>query len=341
MSNRSDFMTKNDSITQNVENMYKKYPYPSPSTDVSQTNELLNLLRIFEIESKIKLEEKNILDAGSGSGHRITNVAQFFKNCNFLGIDISDKSLEIANKLKNKKNLKNIQFQKHNIMTGVKTLGTFDIVLCMGVLHHLSNPVKGLQMLSKTLKNDGMIFLYLYGKLGGHKRMLNKEMISLLLGKEKANYDLGIKLTRDLELNKFDYGWNLNFKNEEEEDALIVDSLLHANEFLYDCNDINDLFKESNLYGYSIFGITENTNGLLFDSGIKTDKKLSIPQTNISKILKSDLLLSCYESLSLKEKFRIIDLIYEPNGYTIIGFTKTAYDKINNDRLKRNFLKIT
>ncbi|BDQ31807.1 methyltransferase [Nitrosopumilus zosterae] len=333
-------MTKDDTITQKVENMYKKYPYPSPSTDAAQTNELLNLLRIFEMESKIKLEEKNILDAGSGSGHRITNVAQFFKKCNFLGIDISEKSLEIANELKNKKNTKNIQFQKHNIMTGVENLGKFDIVLCMGVLHHLSNPSKGLQMLTKTLKDDGIIFLYLYGKLGGHKRMLNKEMISILLGKEKSNYDLGIELVRDLELNKFDYGWNLNFKNKKEEDTLIVDSLLHTNEFLYDFNDIDKLFKKTNLYGYSIFGITESTQGLLFDSSIKTEKKLSIPQTNVSQKLKSNLSLSFYESLNLKEKFRIIDLLYEPNGYTLVGFTKYAYDKLSNDRIKRNFIVI-
>jgi len=333
-------MNNDDTITQKVENMYKQFPYPSPSTDVSETNELLNLLRIFEIESKIKLDEKNILDAGSGSGHRITNVAQHFKKCSFLGIDISEKSLEIANKLKNIKNLKNIQFKKHNIMTGVENLGKFEVVLCMGVLHHLSNPNMGLQMITKTLKDDGIIFLYLYGKLGGHKRMLNKEIISILLGKDKQNYDLGIKLIRDLELNKFDYGWNLNFKNKEEEDALIVDSLLHANEFLYDCKDIDDLFKNSNLYGYSIFGITEGTQGLLFDSEIKTSKKLSIPQTNISKKLNSELSLSSYESLSLKEKYRIIDLIYEPNGYTIIGFTKSAYEKLSNDRIKRNFIRI-
>ena len=75
------FMTNDDSVTKNVRNMYKKYPYPSPSTEVSQTNELLNLLRIFELESKTKLEDKKILDAGSGSGHRITNVASFFKKC--------------------------------------------------------------------------------------------------------------------------------------------------------------------------------------------------------------------------------------------------------------------
>ena len=333
-------MTKDDSITQKVKNMYKKYPYPSPSTDVSQTNELLNLLRIFEIESKIKLENKSIFDAGSGTGHRITNVAQHFKKSSFLGIDISDKSLSIANKLKKLKKLQNIEFQKYNIMNGVKTLGKFDLVLCMGVLHHLSNPNKGLQMLTKTLKNDGIIFLYLYGKLGGHKRMINKEIISILLDKEKLNYDLGIKLARDLGLNKFDYGWNLNFKNKKEEDALIVDSLLHANEFLYDCNDIDNLFKKSNLYGYAIFGITAGTEGYLFDASITTDKKLSIPQTNISEKLKTKRSLSCYKLLNLKDKLRVIDLVYEPNGYTIIGLTKTAYDKLSNKRIKRNFIKI-
>ena len=38
-----------DNITKKVEDMYKKYPYPSPSTDPNQTNELLNLLKIFEL----------------------------------------------------------------------------------------------------------------------------------------------------------------------------------------------------------------------------------------------------------------------------------------------------
>ena len=318
-----------------------KYPYPSPSTNASETNELLNLLRMFELESRIKLEGRNFLDAGSGSGHRITNVAKFFNKCNFLGIDISEKSLEIATELKKSKKIENIRFLKHNIMTGVENLGKFNIVLCMGVLHHLSDPSKGLQLLTKTLEDDGMIFLYLYGKLGGHKRMLNKEMISLLLGKKKSNFDLGIKLVRELELNKFDYGWNLNFKNKDEEDSLIVDSLLHENEFLYDGEDIENLFKNSGLYGYSIFGITEHTNGLLFDTSIDNDQKLSVPQTNISKILKSGVSKSCYVSLNLKEKVRFIDLVYEPNGYTIIGFTKSGFEKLSNDRLKRNFIKIT
>lgn len=331
---------QNDSITENVENMYKKYPYPSPSTEISQTNELLNLLRIFELESKFQLKEKNFLDAGSGSGHRINNVANFFKKCNFLGIDISETSLKIANDLKKIKKNENINFLKHNIMDGVEDLGKFDIVLCMGVLHHLSDPEKGLQLLTKTLENDGMLFLYLYGKLGGHKRMLNKELVSILMNKEKSNYELGIKLVRELGLNKFEYGWNLNFKNLDEENALIVDSLLHANEFLYDCKDIDSLFKTTNLYGYAIFGITQQENGLIFDISTNSSRKLSIPQTNLSEFFTNDFLLSKFNSLNNHEKYRVLDLLYEPNGYTIIGFTKSAYEKLDNDRLKNNFIRI-
>ena len=338
--NRNFMETDLDKITKKVEAMYKKYPYPSPSTNPSQTNELLNLLKIFELESKTKLEGKKILDAGTGSGHRITNVAQFYKKCNFLGLDISEKSLEIANELKKQKKIGNIEFQKMNLMNNFSKNDKFDIVLCMGVLHHLSNPSKGLKNILNVLKKEGMIFLYLYGKLGGHKRMLNKKLLSILLGKKKSNYESGIKLVRELEMNKFEYGWNLNFKDKKEEDSLIVDYLLHANEVLYDFDDLDKLFEKTNLYGYSIFGITTGTQGYLFDSSFNSKKKLSIPQTNITKFLKSDYSIEFYKSLNLKDKHRTLDMFYEPNGYTIIGFTKEAYQKLSNERLKKNFIKI-
>ena len=96
-------------------------------------------MKIFELESGIKFEDMKFLDAGTGSGHRITNVAQHYTKCKFLGLDISEKSLEIANVLKNKKKLENIRFCKANLMNNISNLGKFDIILCMGVLHHLSN----------------------------------------------------------------------------------------------------------------------------------------------------------------------------------------------------------
>ena len=330
-------MANDDLITQNVKNMYKKYPYPSPSIEISQTNELLNLLRIFELESKIKLKNKKFLDAGSGSGHRITNVANHFTNCDFLGIDISDTSLKISNELKLVKKLSNIRFLQHNIMNTMEMFGRFDLILCMGVLHHLSNPKQGLKNLVKILEKDGIIFLYLYGKLGGHKRILNKELISILMGKTK-NYELGIRLVRELGLNKFDYGWNLNFKNKDEEDSLIVDSLLHSNEILYDYTDIENLMINSGLYGFAIFGITKDKNGLLFDTSTSSTQKLSMPQTSMSHYFTNEFLSSKYDSLNIHEKYRVLDLLYEPNGYTIIGFTKTSYENLDNPRIKKNII---
>jgi hypothetical protein len=184
------------------------------------------------------------------------------------------------------------------------------------------------------LNKDGMVFLYLYGKLGGHKRMLNKELISIILGKDKTDYETGIKLVRDIGLNKFDYGWNLKCENTEEENSLIVDSLLHINETLYDSKTIHDLFKKSELFGYVIFGISVDKNGLLFDIGSKNNKKLPIPQTNISKKLNSKSALEKYELKSIREKYRVLELLYEPNGYTIIGFTKEGYEKL----IKEEFL---
>ena len=190
------------------------------------------------------------------------------------------------------------------------------------------------------LNKDGIMFIYLYGRLGGHKRMLNKELISILLGNKKTNYELGIKLVRDIGFNKFDYGWNLKYKNTKEEDSLIVDSLLHANEVLYDSKDIDNLFKKSGLFGYAIYGISVGVDGLLVDVGSETAKKILIPQTNISKKLNSKLALEKYELKDTREKYRILELLYEPNGYTILGFTKEGYEKLSNNRIKKNFVKI-
>ena len=44
--------------------------------------------------------------------------------------------------------------------------GHFDLIICVGVLHHLENPSDGLNKLNSVLKNDGFIFIMVYGKYG-------------------------------------------------------------------------------------------------------------------------------------------------------------------------------
>ena len=49
--------------------------------------------------------------------------------------------------------------------------------------------------------------------------------------------------------------------------------MLHTNETLYDYNDIENLFANSGLYGFAIFGISKDKEGLLFDTSTKSEKK--------------------------------------------------------------------
>lgn len=332
-------MNRMDEITNRVTEMYKQFPYPSPSSDDRKTNELLNLLRIFTLESKFGLDGKKFLDAGTGTGHRLVPVATHYKNSKFTAIDNSNESIKIAKELAKKSGANNINFEIVDLMKKLPFKDNFDIILCMGVLHHLSVPSKGLENLCSVLSENGILFLYLYGRLGGAQRMTQKRIISLLMGGESGNFRKGIELVRDLGFNNFEYGWNIERASKEEEDSLIVDAFLHVHEKLYDTNEINSLFQSSGLYGFSIFGITADKNGLLFDTRLHDNNKLTIPYTDLSKILKSSLAKESYDNLSVKERSELIELFYQPNGYTVVGLTKKAYESLSEDsRIKSNFI---
>ena len=92
-----------DTASKNVSCMYKKFPYPFPSSKTKNVNELLNLFKIFSLENKFNFDNKNVLDAGTGTGHRIVNVALNYKKTHFLGLDFSKKSIQFAQKLAKKK----------------------------------------------------------------------------------------------------------------------------------------------------------------------------------------------------------------------------------------------
>ncbi|MBC8250218.1 MAG: class I SAM-dependent methyltransferase [Candidatus Nitrosopelagicus sp.] len=328
-----------DNTSANVAKMYKKYPYPFPSSKIKNVNELLNLFKFFSLENSFNFNTKNILDAGSGTGHRIINVARHYKKSNFLGIDFSDNSIRFAKELAKKNEITNIEFRKANLLEKIDSQNKFDVILSMGVLHHLSDPEKGLKNILSVLQKKGVLFLYLYGKLGGHERMIKKKIIMTLL-KNKSNYEDGIKIIKKLQFDDLEYGWNIDSENEKERDSVIVDAYLHANEKLYDCEDIDSLLQNSGIFGYSIFGITTKTQGLLFSTELNLKENLKTSYSDVTRFFSSKFTQKFYNSLNVKEKCKIVELFYEPNGYTIVGLTKQMYDSLDpKSRIRKNFIK--
>jgi len=65
-----------DDTTRRVAEMYSRYPYPSQDRNEQRLTELANLLRLFAAESRYDFRGKRVLDAGTGTGHRLIAAAR-------------------------------------------------------------------------------------------------------------------------------------------------------------------------------------------------------------------------------------------------------------------------
>lgn len=76
---------------------------------------------------KLNCKKNKILDIGTGTGAISLALANNLNNSNILGIDISEEALVLANKNKEKLNLKNVKFLKSNLFENIKE--KFDLIV--------------------------------------------------------------------------------------------------------------------------------------------------------------------------------------------------------------------
>ena len=328
-----------DGVTRGVNEMYTRFPYPSPTAGRRKYKELANLLGLYARETGFDLTSKRILDGGTGTGHRLAEAALMFKQASFTAIDLSEASLSVARATAAQAGLDNVEFRRHNLLDDTR-IGTFDIVMSMGVLHCLSDPKRGLRNLVRNLADPGVVFLYLYGKLGSRERMRRKAVVATLL-RGAVDFERGIQMVKDLGFELDEYGWKYDGDDEPTRNGMIVDAFLNVNDILYDSDDIHDLVTGSGVYAWSLYGITTRDSGLLFDVGGmagETSSRALMPRTmNMAQYLTSDLVRGAYAALDVREKYRLADLLYQPNGYTVVSFSRKSFESLPQDhRLRRN-----
>jgi SAM-dependent methyltransferase len=331
-----------DKITQRVSDMYSRFPYPSPEKGKKKLKELSNLLTIFSRETGYDFRNKKVLDAGTGTGHRLMEAAAAFKETSFLAMDVSDVPLTIAREIARGEGIGNVEFRRADIMSGAGDFGEFDVILCMGVLHHLPDPKQGLANLVRHLTDRGLLFLYIYGEHGSRERMRRKAVISLLLGGDGEDFRKGIRLVKELGFDSLSYGWNLNVDDEKTRESLFVDSYLNVNERLFDAESIISLAKGSGLDAVMNYGITVEQNGYLFESGLNAPQDVMLQRTEIAKKLTTPFLRERYEQLSIEERYSLIDLLFQPNGYTVVGLKEGAKSLFKpQSRVLRNLVRLS
>lgn len=128
----------------------------------SFTDEEINNIgkEYFDILELNKFEDAYVLDAGCGSGRWSKFLATKVK---FIeAIDPSDAVYSAAQLLSDTNNIRISQVDIENLPFPDNT---FDLIISLGVLHHIPDTPKALQKLVNKLKDKGTILIYLYYKL--------------------------------------------------------------------------------------------------------------------------------------------------------------------------------
>ena len=97
------------------------------------------------------------LDVGCGSGAFTIAAAQLGAHC--TGIDPGKANISFARKAAKRYDAKNIAFNIGNANQLEFMTGTFDLVICQGVLHHLEEPERALREICRVLKKGGLLYI--------------------------------------------------------------------------------------------------------------------------------------------------------------------------------------
>ena len=255
-------MSDSLAINQAVANLYNTYPFPpDPLSDLEPPgyNWRWSWTAAYSFCTGTKPDTQNIriLDAGCGTGSGTDYLIHQNPNAEVTAIDLSEKALEVAQERCNRsgviaKHNKPVSFYNLKLEEATNLEGEFDFINCVGVLHHLPEPKKGIQALAKKLNPGGIIHIFVYAELGRWEISLMQKAIALLQKDKRGDYRDGVKVGREIFANLPEN--NRILKQEKERWALenhrdeaFADMYVHPQEIDYNVDTLFDLIDASGL----------------------------------------------------------------------------------------------
>jgi SAM-dependent methyltransferase len=235
-----------------VARQYQRWVYPSPVHDLDEWD-----AANFDFTDPIHAHwiywpdreypsGLDILVAGCGA-----NQAAYFAFTNpsakVVAIDVSQPSLDHQQYLKDKHGLQNLELRLLPIEE-LSALGLdFDLVVCIGVLHHLADPVKGMQALAGCLRRDGVASVMLYAKYGRiGVDMLASVFHDLGLGQDDSSVQVVKETIPRLPADHPVWSYLKN-SPDLNADTSVVDTFLHGRQRCYTVTECIDLVRSAGL----------------------------------------------------------------------------------------------
>ena len=166
-----DDLAARDNARHAVQAFYDRYPSAPPVEDLDEVRRKWQdedrRLADFHLHwpRRPYREDLRVLVAGCGTAQAARHALRR-PSAHVIGIDISETSVNHTLALKDKYNLTNLDVYRLPIEQ-VQELGeVFDLIVCTGVLHHLSDPHSGLCALRMVLDHNGALDLMVYAPYG-------------------------------------------------------------------------------------------------------------------------------------------------------------------------------
>ncbi|MDO8678750.1 MAG: methyltransferase domain-containing protein [Acidobacteriota bacterium] len=165
-----------------VRAQYEEHPYPRWFT-LGRTKALESRLKGLGSEFSwpfSSAERLEILVPGCGTGRHPLSIAAGTPDARVLALDLSKASLAYGQRMAEKLQIRNVTFV-HGDLLELSTLGKrFHHIDCIGVLHHLKDPMAGWQVLDQVLLPGGTLHVSVYSTVARmHIEFLRNEIARL------------------------------------------------------------------------------------------------------------------------------------------------------------------
>jgi SAM-dependent methyltransferase len=255
-------MSDSQAINTAVAKLYNTYPFPPDplSDDVPPGyNWRWSWVAAYNFctGQKPSRQDVRILDAGCGTGSATDYLIHLNPDAEIVAIDLSEKALEVAQERCRRSGVianhkKTLEFHNLKLEDATQLPGEFDLINCVGVLHHLPDPVKGIQALAKKLAPGGLLHIFVYAELGRWEIRLMQKAIALLQGDKLGDYRDGVRVGRQIfaslpEDNRLLKQEKERWSLENHRDESFADMYVHPQEIDYNIDTLFELIDASGL----------------------------------------------------------------------------------------------
>ena len=193
-----------------------------------------------------------ILDAGCGTGVGTEYLVHLNPQAQVVGIDLSAGALKVAQERCQRSGADRVEFHHLSLFDVAQLPGQFDLINCVGVLHHTADPIRGIQALATKLAPGGLMHIFVYAELGRWEIKLMQEAIALLQGENRGDYQAGVQIGRQIfeslpETNRLVQREKERWSMENHRDENFADMYVHPQEIDYSITTLFELIDASGL----------------------------------------------------------------------------------------------